>query len=512
MRSDPAIALSLSLVVALAYLAVLRLVDPYEKEPLWALCMMLFFGAASAGCAAAFVPADAREDTALGIALTAELSKLLAMAAGMAAFALVKRLKGWSEVNGLIDGVVYGAAAGLGFATGSAFVSEIAFSTSGGQLPGQPGFLDALLTTALSGLSEGVFGGMIGAGIVAASEARSPVKSLLLGAAGLLAAVGTHLAYAALADPGSPFDTGDLGGRWLALALSLAILLVLVVRAAGEERRLAGEMRELNWLGEAGKRRRRYFRAFKEGELEEWLRLRTLHSRHIQLAVAQRRLRETPEWASARRRAMEAELSNLRASLASVEGEEAGAPLPRRLSTRRARVTVWTAAAATLAAGLAAIAFGAVSERDARADAAEEQARERTPSARESSPPSAGILRDRLVHRIGAYLLVEGADDGGAPAGTTEAWLLSYATRGGERARHRVARLDTAEAAERSRERAIRRLDRAGWRIDSRFTLGTAAVLELRRRTTVVWSSGRLQASVTADGDAAEDFYWALPY
>jgi protease PrsW len=511
MRSDPALALSLSLVVALAYLAVLRLIDPYEKEPLWALCMMLFFGAASAGCAAALVPADTREDTALGIALTAEASKALAIALGMAAFAVVKRVKGWSEVNGLIDGVVYGAAAGLGFATGSAFVSEIAFSTSAGQLPGQPGFLDALLTTALSGLSEGLFGGMIGAGLVAASEARSPAKAFLLGAAGLLTAVVTHFAYAALADPGSPYDTAGPGGRWLPLGLSLALLLVLMVRAASEERRLAGEMRDASWPGGAAGRRVRYFRAFKEGELEDWLKLRALHSRQVQLAVAERRLRETPEWAAARRRAMEAEVRNLRASLAAIEHSESGALVDRRLTTRRGRATAWTVAAATVAAGLAAIAFGALSERDARASAAEDRARERTPSVRQSAPPSRG-LRDRVVHRAGPYLLVEGREDGAAPAGATDALVLTYATPGREKARHQVARFGSADAAVRSRERIVRRLDEGRWEILWRSDLGTVITLERKGGSAVVWSSGRLQSAVTAQGDDASDFYLNVPY
>jgi RsiW-degrading membrane proteinase PrsW (M82 family) len=501
MRSDPALALSLSVLVALAYIAVLRLIDPYEKEPLWALCMMLFFGAVSAG-AAALLPTDVRADTALGIALTAELSKALAIALGIAAFAVVKHLKGWSEINGTLDGVVYGAAAGLGFATGSAFVSEIAFSASGQQLPGQPDFPDVLLSSALSGLSDGIFGGIIGAGVVAALEGRSALRGVLLAAGGLLLAVLTHFAYAALADPGSPFDSGDLGGRWLPLTLSLAVLLVLLLRSAAEERRLARETREPAWLRETGGRRRAYLRLFKEGDLEGWLKLRALHSRQMQLAVAERRLRESAGSPGARRRAMDAEVRNLRASLATIESGGPELDVWRRLTTRRARFTACAATAALLAAGLATIALGAASERDARASAAERQSRASTGPPRRAAPHG-GVLRDRVRHRIGPYLLVEGSDDRGADATATEAFRLVYATARGEQAQHRMARFPSVEAADNSRKRLVQHLRRAGWKVSWRNSLARIALLDRRGSRAVVWSNRRLTATVVADGEAA---------
>ena len=518
MRSDPALALSLTLLVALFYLVLLRLIDPYEKEPLWALGLMLFLGASSAGAAAVLLAPDTREESALAVALTAEVSKMVAIALGFALFGLVRRLKGWSEVNGITDGVVYGAAAGLGFATGGAFVSEIAFSAAGGQLPGQPGFLEVLWTTALSGLSEGVFGGMIGAGIVAAWEAHSRARRLLLGVGGLLAAVMTHLAYAALADPGSPFDSEHLVGDWLALGLSILLLLAVLLRSVAAERRAATELDQTGRFRRVRAPSGSYLRTFAEGAIEDWLRLRALNSRRVQLAIVQRRLRDTPESAAGRRHALEEEIRNLRESLAMIESEGPAADGQRWLPSGRPRVKAWLSAAALLACGSALIVAGAVNERDAEAREAERLTKLAPSSGpdqvgdRVSGGSSGGGLRDQLAQRVGPYLLTAAEDDGRAFSGAWEAYHLSYRNRHGAPAHHHIARFPSKEGAERSGKRMIKRLQEAGWSIRVRDRLWRVVVLTHRGRETAISWNGRLQASATVRNTSAWEFLEDLPY
>jgi hypothetical protein len=84
----------------------------------------------------------------------------------------VARWRGWSEVNGLLDGVVYGAAAGLGTATGAAFTLELLVGAS--PVGRSPSGGATLAGVTLSGLAQGLFGAIIGAGFGAAVRLASP--------------------------------------------------------------------------------------------------------------------------------------------------------------------------------------------------------------------------------------------------------------------------------------------------------------------------------------------------
>ena len=128
-----AYALSLAVVVAAIYLALVRFMDLNEKEPLWAVGLLFALGAVSAVVLPLLSGSVVLELSTIWGPVAEEAAKFVAFAAGAIALGMVARSRGWSEINGLMDGVVYGTAVGFGYATGEAFVRELSF---GGALGG----------------------------------------------------------------------------------------------------------------------------------------------------------------------------------------------------------------------------------------------------------------------------------------------------------------------------------------------------------------------------------------
>lgn len=320
--SGGAYALSLALIVAAIYLAIVRFMDLNEKEPLWAVGMVFALGAAAAAVLPLLVGSTVLELSALGGPVAEESAKFVALALGVVALSAVARSRGWSEINGLMDGVVYGTAVGFGYATGEAFIRELSFGGAlGGTLGG--GSFAVLWTTALSGLSDGLFGAVIGAGFGAAVGARSATRQVGYPVAGLIGAVVVHALYTFLAQGNA------LGGSsarvWVSLAIPVVFVVAVVAVALVRERRaihdelssesetgaVTGE--ELSILRSFTARRARYARAFMKGDFDGWLAMRELHNRQVQLALAKdRAVGETdPE----SRAAVSAEVERLRAAV-----------------------------------------------------------------------------------------------------------------------------------------------------------------------------------------------------
>ena len=175
-----AYALSLAIVVAIIYLALVRFMDLNEKEPLWAVGLMFLLGAVTATVLPLLVGYAVLELNPLLGAVSEEVAKFVAFFLGVVVLAAVARSRGWSEMSGLMDGIVYGTALGLGFATGEAFVRELAFGgTLGGAIEAGP--FATLWTTALVGLADVLFGAIIGAGFGAAAGARPMAQEIVRG-------------------------------------------------------------------------------------------------------------------------------------------------------------------------------------------------------------------------------------------------------------------------------------------------------------------------------------------
>jgi hypothetical protein len=308
-----------TLVIAAAYLLAVRLVDFNEKEPLWAVAMLFVFGGlAAVGLTLAVDTAFLELEVVAGV-LTKELARFLAFGAGFAGLFAVARSRGYSDINGLMDGVVYGAAGGLGFATGLAFAQQLLLPAS--DLPLSTQSVVGYGQIALGGLADGVFGALMGIGFAAALEARAVWTRAAAPALGYLVAAAGHLGYDWVA-VGDPFGDGAALRKWVALLLPVALVAVVtVVALRSEGRAIAEELRseadtgavsaeELHILGSVGAREGLYFKTLLRGDLGAWTALHDLHNRQVQLALAKRKAaREKDE---ARRRTGGGEVARLR--------------------------------------------------------------------------------------------------------------------------------------------------------------------------------------------------------
>lgn len=296
MEPDFTVALSFSLAVSVIAIGVLRLIDLNEKEPLWALVVLVWLGVVAAAAAALVIDGETRTETAHGVALTAELAKLGAITLGMIALVVAARRRGWAELNGTIDSLVYGAAAGFGFGIGDAFLRETFASSGEVQTPEQTSLLELLWMTAQTALTEPLFGAILGAGVGYAILGRDR-RRWLGPPAGFAAAVGAHLLYIEVA-----LDGVQIGPAASPFGIAIGALVLAVggtgyVRAfrretaaivAGLERELetgAVTRAELTGFSRPAARVRSQVERFMAGDLEGMRFHRRLQNLQVALAL-----------------------------------------------------------------------------------------------------------------------------------------------------------------------------------------------------------------------------------
>ncbi len=326
--------LALTIVIAFVYLVVIRLVDLNEKEPLWAVGMLFGFGALAACVQRLLMPGLIDLNV---IAFTNELARFVAIAAGVGVLTALALRRGWSEINGLTDGVVYGVAGGLGYATGEAFIEDLLV----GPLPTVVGMRGAASvgTIALRGLADGVFGALIGIGFAAAIYARSPLRRVLYPVMGYAAAVSAHAGWEHLRH-GNPLAGGteSLLRAWLALVLPVIVVGgVMAIALAREKRAIRQELpaeaaggavspEDLELLESVFRRDLAYLKALFRGQLGRVRALRGLHNRQVQLALAKYRVSQHGEPVAAQPR--DGEVEQLRAAVLALKGAMASADQP----------------------------------------------------------------------------------------------------------------------------------------------------------------------------------------
>ena len=121
--------------VCLLYLLAIRLLDLNEREPLWAVLLLFGLGFLASGLLGLVVPRSTLIFSALRGATLQEVAKFTALCLGLVVLWIAGRVRGWSELHGPMDGIVYGAAAGLGFAVGETLVRELFLASTAGGLP-----------------------------------------------------------------------------------------------------------------------------------------------------------------------------------------------------------------------------------------------------------------------------------------------------------------------------------------------------------------------------------------
>jgi hypothetical protein len=314
-------ALVLTLGVGIAYLLVLRLIDLNEREPFWSLSLALLNGMGVSILLRLLVGSEILELTVYRSAAAREAGTLVAFACTAAMLRAIGKWRGWSEINDLLDGLIYGAASGLGVALGELLQQQLAFTASAARIlvASLPVRLSEL---ALGGLAAGLFGALIGAGAVARMDASSRIVRTASLVAGCMAAFAAHVLHAQLLHGDSLSGQPAVARAWIALLLPLVAVLVAAVHALGVERAaiekyLAPEVAaglvsrdDLELLSRALVRQRRYLAWILTGRVAHFIHHRGIHNLQVQLALASGRLQRVFE--SPRREVIAGEIGRLR--------------------------------------------------------------------------------------------------------------------------------------------------------------------------------------------------------
>jgi hypothetical protein len=308
--SDSASALAFAMLVAAIFLAVLRLVDLNEKEPLWALGLFFALGASSSALLHLVMGSPGLRLHVWSPALAEETARLAAIVAGVAALWAVGQMRGWREIGGVTDGIVYGAAAGLGFAAIRILIDRLVAADTLG--PAFLSGLEAIGRTALAELRDGLFGGLIGAGVGAAAVAATTRRGVALSLAGWVAAVLVHAAYLWIARGYVLGDSAQVRA-WFGLVLPLGAVVALMIVALVQERKAIDAQlpndasvrpEDLEMLGSLRVRITRSWQALIRGDLQWWAGQAALQNRLVQLALMKQR--SAVERDPARRQALDA--------------------------------------------------------------------------------------------------------------------------------------------------------------------------------------------------------------
>jgi protease PrsW len=237
------VAVVLAGVPSLAYLVVLNLVDRYEKEPWTILLACVGLGAVAAPLVASAVLLPLGRSSPLSPQFAADAggSDLLVavvqeVAKGGVLLALVHSVR--DEFDDILDGVIYGAAIGAGFAAAETFVFAL----------GGTGALDGETLAALAGagLDHAFYTAAFGAAAGAATRLPSTREAVVVIGLGLASAVLLHALHDALPailarlveQPDAATGVAMRAVAQLVNVLGIGLLAVVVVLALRREARV----------------------------------------------------------------------------------------------------------------------------------------------------------------------------------------------------------------------------------------------------------------------------------
>ncbi len=226
------LALSISLAAAIiptiVYVLIFYWADRYEREPIWLITVAFLWGAVPAvivSVVGEFVLGwqwiDAPDSVAGAVvsgAVIAPIVEEIAKAVALFLIFLVMR----QEFDGVLDGVVYGALIGLGFAMTENFFYFIGAYDEGGY--GQLTMV-IFLRAALFGMNHAFYTGLTGIGLGLARTTRRQESRLLWIGFGLVAAIVTH----SLHNLGASLAEVNLIGLGLSLMVAAAGILLMLV-------------------------------------------------------------------------------------------------------------------------------------------------------------------------------------------------------------------------------------------------------------------------------------------
>jgi len=290
------------------YVAFVWWLDRYEKEPLWLLALSFLWGAIPAAILSvlAELALDIPITAVGGDTLVADLASVSLSAPlveeSIKGIALVALVIGYRrEFDDVMDGIVYGAMIGFGFAfTENLFSYFIPILTSEGV---GAGVTNIFFRTVVFGFNHAFWTGITGAAVGYARLARSRARRLLVPLLGWTAAVlahGIHNTGAVLVEQTFCFSLGislvvDWGGVLLLLvvaALALRKESQWIARGLQEEvRRGALSPEEYTLLRSAGQRMRMRWQAWRQGGRAAYREVGRYYQTATELAFAKQHLR-----------------------------------------------------------------------------------------------------------------------------------------------------------------------------------------------------------------------------
>lgn len=222
------ISLAAAIIPTIIYVLILYWVDRYEREPLWLTSVAFLWGAVPAivvSIIGEFVLGWQWVDTPDSItgavvegALIAPVVEEMAKAVALILIFVIMR----HEFDGVLDGVVYGALIGFGFAMTENFLYFVGAYDEGGY--GQLSVV-IFLRAVLFGLNHAFYTGLTGIGLGLARVARSHTSAVAWAAFGFAAALITH----SLHNLGASLASVNIVGLGLSLIVAGGGILLVVV-------------------------------------------------------------------------------------------------------------------------------------------------------------------------------------------------------------------------------------------------------------------------------------------
>ncbi len=232
------------------YLMLVLWIDRYESEPLWMLATAFFWGALVAvfiaflfNTASSLMVAVMAESMEAGQAFGAVISAPIVEETAKALILFILFFKK-DEFDGVVDGIVYAAMAGLGFA----MTENIQYYGRAAMEAGRGGLTTVfILRGTLSPFAHPLFTSMTGIGLGLAWQSRNTLVKLGMPVLGLLTAISMHAIW-----NGSVVVFGGLGFLFAYLVImvpAFAIVVAVIFLALRREGQVVREFLHTDFQG-----------------------------------------------------------------------------------------------------------------------------------------------------------------------------------------------------------------------------------------------------------------------
>lgn len=229
----------IAIIPVILYIAIIYLVDRYEKEPLWLLGAAFLWGAIPSIIFALIVntilsiPFYVFAGEGLGDALSASLVAPLVEESVKGILLLALLIVWRQEIDSILDGIIYGAMIGLGFA----MVENVFYFIGAFEEGGMEGWLSVVALRNVFGLNHSLFTAVTGLGIAIARLTPRPWVRFTTPVLGWMGAMFLHFVHNASA------SFGGVAGALVCIPLlanswgGLFIMLIIIIWAILQEKK-----------------------------------------------------------------------------------------------------------------------------------------------------------------------------------------------------------------------------------------------------------------------------------